>query len=450
MEVNNSTYFNFHKNKEKNPHYFLCEELLVPFTSNCDTQRLNMFANHINQLVHLKQPEFPRVFTNFEDQIGEYSIAYKKAKKDFTVIRKIIKNQFNYDLLVQYDDGIFDILHFRTAGNTTESYGYKMVDCIGIAKEGSKIKKDQFLYRSTNYDEDGNFSYGTNLRAVYTSKDLKTYEDGIVISESAAKKLTSYKTEKTAFSVNTNDVLLNLYGDEYNFKSFPHVGDHIDSEVLVASRRRNKFSILYDFQNSNLRKIDNVNDDVIYTKGGTVVDINVYNNVPLEVLRERNDQFSKEILTVVEDQYRYWEEIAEATELVIPVIDHTEDPEGRVMAYADLANFGYEMDHGVEPSKNPNKYTDEVGYYWKLSHEILNENIKWRFDGNQFDNMRIEFTILKENPLVMGSKITGRYGNKGICASIVPDEEMPITEDGVRAEICLNALGKDIAQIKTY
>lgn len=65
------SYFDFHKNSDSknNPHYFLCEELLVPHTNNTDTQRLNMLSNHINQMVHLKNPEFPKVFTNFEDQV---------------------------------------------------------------------------------------------------------------------------------------------------------------------------------------------------------------------------------------------------------------------------------------------------------------------------------------------------------------------------------------------
>jgi len=33
-------YYKFHKNKEDNKHYFLCEELLIPHTQNTDTQRI--------------------------------------------------------------------------------------------------------------------------------------------------------------------------------------------------------------------------------------------------------------------------------------------------------------------------------------------------------------------------------------------------------------------------
>jgi hypothetical protein len=126
-----SEHYKFHKNKDttKNPHYFMSEELLIPRANSTDTQRINMFANHINQFVHLANPEFPRVFTNFENQVGQYSIAYKKAEEDFDIISKIEKNMYNYDLIIQYKySKKYDIIHFRRAVNITEDYGYELKD----------------------------------------------------------------------------------------------------------------------------------------------------------------------------------------------------------------------------------------------------------------------------------------------------------------------------------
>ena len=403
-----SSYFKFHKNKniKKNTHYFLVEELLVTRASNADTQRLNMFSNHINQHVHLKNPEIPKVFTNFEDQIGEYSIAYKKAKEDFTIVKKIVKNQFNYDLIIQYKRSkVYDIIHFREAKNITEDYGYKLNDCIPDAKEGDSVKEGQYIYKSDNYDDDGNYRYGVNLKAIYRPWKNLTYEDGVVISESAAAKLTSYKVEKTRLSINGNDVLLNLYGTDKQYKSFPKVGDHIDGRVLVASRRRDKRTTLYDFQASKMHEIDPVNDSVIYTGGGTVVDINIYNNIPLEVRRKKTDEFNKEILVELENQYRYWKEMRDALEEIIPckILSEKEQSD-------EKSEFGHVIKHPRPKSENPVKYTDELDYYWKLAHENTDEKILWRYDGKSFDNIKIEFTILKENPLTTGCKVTGRYG----------------------------------------
>ena len=45
-----------------------------------------MLASHTTQTVHLKYSEPPKVFTGFENQIGKYSVAYKKAPKDLIII----------------------------------------------------------------------------------------------------------------------------------------------------------------------------------------------------------------------------------------------------------------------------------------------------------------------------------------------------------------------------
>lgn len=409
----------------KNPHSYLSEELLVPRVNNSDTQRINMVSNHINQLVHLKSPEFPRVFTNFENQVGEYSIAYKRAQDDFEIIDIVRKNSLNYHMIVKYKStGIYDIIHFREAVNITEDYGYKLNKCIDDKKVGDVVKKDEFLYKSNEYDDDGNFSYGVNLKALFISWKTSTYEDGIVISKSAAEKLKSYKVEKTTFSLNTNEFLLNLYGDDKIYKSFPRVGDNIDSKALVAYRRHNRFSVYYDFLIERMREIDHLNDTVIYTDGGKVVDITIYSNKSIEDLKKKEDVFTKEVLEVLEEQQNYYIELSKVLEKIIPI-------EG----------YDNKVAVPIKADKNPNKYTDELAYYWKLSHERCNDNIPYVSDNKIYDNFKMEFTILKESEASVGVKLTGRYGNKGIISKIEDDENMPITEDGERAELILNPLG---------
>ena len=168
-------YYKFNKpdDAKKNPHYFLSEETLVPWTNASDTQRLNMFSNHFNQASHLVKPEIPRVLTGFENQVGEYSIAYKKADEDFRLVRRIYKNQYNYVEIIQYvASGVYDAIFYHTAKRITEDYGYKVNDCIESKNEGDIVKKGDFVYKSDNYDDDGNFMYGLNLRAVYLPWNL--------------------------------------------------------------------------------------------------------------------------------------------------------------------------------------------------------------------------------------------------------------------------------------
>ena len=49
--------------------------------------------------------------------------------------------------------------------------------------------------------------------------------------------------------------------------------------------------------------------------------------------------------------------------------------------------------------------------------------------------------VAKKRKLKVGDKMAGRHGNKGVIATIVPEENMPYLEDGTPVDICLNPMG---------
>lgn len=407
-----------------------------------------MFSSHLTQTVHLVNPEYPKVFTNFENQVGEYSVAYKRAKSDFKIIAKLQKNAMNYDLIIQYNSsGVYDVLHFRSACHITETYGYGLQDCIAEKKEGDTVKEGDYLYKAPNYDEEGNFGYGVNLKAAYLCWKNLTYEDAVVVSESAAKKLTSYLVDERWVSVNGNDILLNLYdnGEYHQYHSFPHVGEETLGTVLTASRREDRQNILYNFQYDKMKKIE-PNDDITYTHGGKVVDIDIYCNTPVEILKKSNNEFIQEVVGLLESQNSYFRKAASELEKILPVATESELQSSmteteKAQYLSEKKEYGYNWARPQPRSICKNRYTEEFGYFWKQVHEYLDGRIQWRSKGKSFQNFKMKFTILKENPLQLGSKITGRYGNKGVVSCIEKDEDMPITEDGVHADVCLNSLG---------
>ena len=87
---------------------------------------------------------------------------------------------------------------------------------------GDTVHQGDYIYRD-NYEDDGNFSYGVNLKAVYLAYKNMTYEDGVVISKSAAlhhiKLRRHYSTETIFFLIFM--VILKTTSH------FPKVGDYM-------------------------------------------------------------------------------------------------------------------------------------------------------------------------------------------------------------------------------
>ena len=53
---------------------------------------------------------------------------------------------------------------------------------------------------------------------------------------------------------------------------------------------------------------------------------------------------------------------------------------------------------------------------------------------------KIQVEVAYQRKILVGDKLAGRHGNKGIIAKILPEEEMPFLEDGTAVDIILNPL----------
>ena len=53
----------------------------------------------------------------------------------------------------------------------------------------------------------------------------------------------------------------------------------------------------------------------------------------------------------------------------------------------------------------------------------------------------IKVYVAMKRKIAVGDKISGRHGNKGIVSVILPEEDMPFTDDGIAVDVVLNPLG---------
>ena len=68
-------------------------------------------------------------------------------------------------------------------------------------------------------------------------------------------------------------------------------------------------------------------------------------------------------------------------------------------------------------------------------------------DAKKWDNLmawvrkKIKVYIASTRKIEVWDKLAGKHGNKGIISIVVPEEDMPFTEDGKPVDVCLNPLG---------
>lgn len=383
---------------------------LITFPQYISSSRSIMFTSHLKQLVALNNPEFPRLFTNYENTFGGLSSSIHKAKRDVEVYKIVPKFSWNPKHLYivffySKKENKYYCIEKRIAEELTEKFGYGFNNSkLDSLKEGDKVKEGETLWKSTSYDEYDNYCFGLNALTAYLIHN-QTIEDAVVCSESFAKRMEAKEVETVKITLNDNDLLLNLYGDSEHHKGFPDIGEMVKRKLVCSKRRIDNNQILFDMKKINLTESNSLNDKEFYSKG-RVMDINIYCNQPIEDIP--NIPTNEQLLQYLHEQERYWSDICEVCESIVA--------------------------SGAE-------YDSDIGFLLGRARNYLNPNYRWKDNDSVFNNMIMEISIQRDVPLNIGYKVSGRYGNKGVISRIVPDEEMPILDNGRRVDIIFNTLG---------
>jgi DNA-directed RNA polymerase subunit beta len=257
------------------------------------------------------------------------------------VVKKVEKDK----IVVQNKDGI-DFEH--DLYNNFYTNQKAVLNHYPLVKVGDKVAGGDILADS-NSTKNGVWAPGVNLRVAYMPYKGKNYEDGLVISESASKKLTSEHLHKHESIVGENDIT-----DKRRYASFfPGM-----------------------FTAEQLEKID----DNGIAKQGTVVN---YGDPVIIKAKKKNIR-----------------------------------PEDIVL--------------GKVSGKFDKPFSDD------------SEVWKYKFPGEvvrSVDGKTKVVRIRTNEQAVVGDKMSGRHGNKGIIVDILPDNEMPSDNEGNPVDIVLNPQG---------
>ena len=123
-------------------------------------------------------------------------------------------------------------------------------------------------------------------------------------------------------------------------------------------------------------------------------------------------------------------------------------PANRKITKTLLRKLASVHDHiEIDPSPIRNKILEIIGSFEQRFQELDTERER-KLDqleaGDDVDPgviKEVKVFIAAKRKLSVGDKMAGRHGNKGVVATIVPEEDMPYLADGTPVDIVLNPLG---------
>lgn len=207
-----------------------------------------------------------------------------------------------------------------------------------------------------------------------------------------------------------NKFAKNLFGDDKKVKLFKDVGEKIrpDGLLMAMGEFDERLSVtslgLWDTQ-----MLDMTYDEKLYTRPGegTIIDIMVYHdnrslpngmNEQVERYKALTDQFYYDILDVYNDLQRRHNGKMLMTDEFSQLVTEA------------LAMTDFDIGDVVQ----------------KLFHKAPIDD--WRVE------FKIQYTVVPN----IGNKMTGCAGNKGIVCMVMPDEDMPVNEHGVRVDVMMS------------
>lgn len=381
--------------------HMLGRTLMQPFKPANSGSRALMNSVHVEHLMVPNHGEVPIIQTGYETEFGRNSSSHIVNESDYVILSKIYKfegKEDHYYLIVQdIHTGVYDIIERISYNYNTESYGFLWNnDRIDRLKVGDYLKQGEILKTSIGYDEYGNKMNGVNLTTLYLSC-AQNMEDSIIISETAAKKLETSLVKNTPITINDNDILLNLYGNETIYKTFPDIGEEVKNGIFCSIRRMENENILFSLSQQNLRDIMLSDRNILME--GKVADISVYCNNP-EALGDSH--YNAQLFYYYNQNLRFCKEINDVV--------------------------------------GPLAMTSQLSYRLKKFYGRCRDIIagKQFFKEKLFNHVIMEVTVIQNLPMTPGDKMADRYGGKGVVSMVLPDHLMPELETGRRVDVIKN------------
>ncbi|MFO7915730.1 MAG: DNA-directed RNA polymerase subunit beta [Candidatus Krumholzibacteriales bacterium] len=460
---------------------------LIPFLEHDDANRALMGCNMQRQAVPLLIPEAPIVGTGLETKTAYDSGVLQIARRG-GVVREVSADRILIEYSTDEEDELDDFSGF---GGMDE---YRLVKyqrsnqdtCINqkpIVSLGQKVKKGDVIADSSASRE-GELAIGKNVLVAFMSWRGYNFEDAIIISERLVKDdvFTSIHVEEYELEVRDTKA-----GKEEITRELPNVGEdmltdldedgiirvgaHVEAGDILVGKITPKGEteltpeerLLKAIFGEKARDVRNASLKAGTGMDGTVIDVKIFSRKEMDKRAKTQEKKTiEELKKNCEEEKEHIREkrrerlrklmIGQKTEKLV----HSETGEiqanaGRKITDKFLESIDLDSLHWGLPIVKDNKVDEKIqslmesaaramdGVDAKYEKEI--ERVKRGDELRPGVNKLVKVYIARKRKIAVGDKMAGRHGNKGVISKIVPEEDMPFTDDGTPVDIILNPLG---------
>ncbi len=456
---------------------------LIPFVEHDDANRALMGSNMQRQSVPLMKTESPIVATGMERKVARDSKSVIISPVSGKVVhvdsnKVIIKDSSHPDsTLLKKDANLFtvDLIKYARSNQNT-CYNQKV-----IVTEGDKVKKGQVIADGASTDR-GELALGKNVLVALMPWNGYNFEDAIVINERLVR-------DDVFTSIHVNEIELEVRdtkrGQEELTPEIPNVSEEATSQLdedglirvgaiveeddILIGKVTPKGETDPSPEEKLLRAIfgEKAGDVKDASKKaepgvkGVVIKTDLYEKTSKQSRAEVNEQI-KALQKIKRDDERSLR--ASRDQLLKSILSNKitlgikASRDGKVLVKKGskltskkLDSFNFQLFSTKDPWISGKKTWEKILNILNSFDESLT-NLDTELESNIFklkEGDQLQPGILKlakvyvanKRKVSIGDKMAGRHGNKGVIATVVPEENMPYLEDGTPVDICLNPMG---------
>lgn len=402
---------------------------LIPFLEHDDSNRALMGANMQRQAVPLLFPEAPLVATGIESKVardaGGCIIAKNSGEVLFVDASEIVIINENEEI-----DTYYLPKYQRTNQDTN-------INFIPLVNKGQKVKKGDVLAGNMCTDK-GQLALGKNVLVAFMSFEGYNFEDAILISENLVKNdvftsitITEFETDARETKLGPEEITRDLPSDQITEEKLRN----LDEEGIVRIGTEVKTGdILVGKVIPTSEQATTVEEKLLQAIFGKKLESG--KAVPLEVPPGIKGKV-------------IWRQVISRREKLSKT-EQKKKLESLKEHYLKIKKkLEQEKEYVIEQEKKEHKKFLEK-YYSQLweEYEKIKESQKEKIKKSS-SSEDLPLTVLKSvkvyvaslRKIQVGDKLSGRHGNKGVVAKILPVEDMPFLPDGTPIDVVLSPLG---------